>query len=308
MKNLRRAVMATLLAIAYLFPSPVVTATEGCSGSNRASLEAGVLDVWSWHQCTKPSQARRRAHAARAQAARSRAHAARSRAVAKPYTERRVREATLNDVCRSQGKVLAEVDYTEVDPLAGSRRDTLNLIQCVAAPPVSRGGRPAPVLPPERIAVRDAVAERLPQPEVGIDPHIRGLTGLKTYLWYQNAGTRLDAIDHDRDPATAAVNGIQVSAAAGPYAITARAWIVEYRWDMGDGHRYTSAEPGSNERPAATHLYETKDDYVVTVETVWEAAYDWSAGGASGAGQLGKVARRASRDYRVHEVRSVLVG
>jgi hypothetical protein len=171
-----------------------------------------------------------------------------------------------------------------------------------AATSTEVGASPSPtIVPPSRIAVEDAVSKALPTPVLGIDPRAEGLTGLESRLWYRDDGrSPLEPVGGRR--------GLSVTATAGPHTITARAWIVEYRWDMGDGSRYVTRAPGSPSNPAARHVYERKGNYTITVETVWAGEYTWQLEGASGAGELGPVSRASTQSYGVVEVRSVLVG
>jgi hypothetical protein len=175
------------------------------------------------------------------------------------------------------------------------------LSRTAAIPSVSTGGPQPSIAPPSRYVVEDSVSKALPAPLLGIDPAAEGLTGLEAYLWYRDDGrSPLEPVRGRR--------GLSVTATAGPHTITARAWIVEYRWDMGDGSRYVTRAPGSPSNPAARHVYERKGNYTITVETVWAGEYTWQLEGASGAGELGPVSRASTQSYGVVEVRSVLVG
>ena len=222
-----------------------------------------------------------------------------------PYTQRVVADFHLNETCGDEGQVVGLVRYVEVDPGAGTRIVLFETFECVDLP--SPDDPTTGDLPPPRLVdIHERVSERLPLPRVNIDPLVDGLTGLETFFWHDDNAT---TVDHDGDATTPAVPGVEVTATAGPYSITARAWVVEYRWETGDGATYRSATPGTHEHPAAIHVYDVKGGYVVVAETVWSGSYTWTAtDGTTGTGDLGTVTRRDTRDYRVIEVRAVLVG
>ena len=223
-----------------------------------------------------------------------------------PYTQKVLVDFHLNETCGDQGQVVGFVRYVEVDPAAGTRTTLYHAFECVDVPQLGDPGA-APLPAPHLVDIHERVSEQLPLPGVHIDPHIDGLTGLDTFLWHDDRAT--SRVDHDDDPSTEAVPGVEVTATAGPYTVTARAWIVEYRWETGDGATYSSPTAGSHDDPAATHVYDVKGDYEVVAETVWRGSYVWTAtDGTSGRGDLGTGTRRSTRDYRVIEVRSVLVG
>ncbi|MGH3441090.1 MAG: hypothetical protein ACRDUY_03420, partial [Nitriliruptorales bacterium] len=206
-------------------------------------------------------------------------------------------------------RVLGTVRYTEVDPTTGERRYLFEALECVDIPSFldDNGGDPLP--PPDPTDIQESVSKLLPLPGLAVDPSPDGLTGMDTYLWYDDdrAGS-LEPNDHDNDPSTPARPGLSVTATAGPFTITAQAWIEEFVWDMGDGAVYRSTSAGTHDAPAATHMYETKGLYDVVTETVWRGSYTWSVGGLSGTGDLGTVTRSATHAYRVLESRAVLTG
>ncbi|MDQ3932823.1 MAG: hypothetical protein M3252_08315, partial [Actinomycetota bacterium] len=126
----------------------------------------------------------------------------------------------------------------------------------------------------------------------------------------------LEPVDHDGNPATPRVPGLEVTADAGPYAITGRVTVTRFQWRITpargpgagrDRATLTSTTPGSPDRPAARYLFETKGRYTITVETVWVGSYTWIGPGQQGTGDLDAVPLSSSRDYDIIEVRSVLV-
>ncbi len=228
-----------------------------------------------------------------------------------PFVTSEVVDFYLNtgDSC-PEGEVLGLKRYWRVNPEDGWSREWLyDAYECVPWSEVNDSGLAAP--PPDDAlvteAVQDAVAKRLPAPGIEVDPDPEGLTGLATHLWY-DAPPQVRPLDHDGDPTTPPILGLEVTAAAGPYTITARAGVVEYRWHMGDGTVLRSTTPGTSEDPAASHIYETKGDYTIVLEMVWTGSYTWQAGETTGTGTLGTVTLTGERAYLVHEVRAVLTG
>ncbi len=214
------------------------------------------------------------------------------------------------------GRAWAEVEYAELDRWTGERRPTWRGVSCIPFSALSPDA-PTPDLAALEQAIRDEMLKRLPRPDVGVNPGPRGLTGLETYFWYADSSRRgLDPVDHDSNPATPTVPGLVVTASAGPFAITGRVAISRYQWRITpakgagagrDRATLTSTTPGSPERPAARHVFDTKGRYTLTVETVWAGSYTWTGPGQQGDGNLGEVPLSQSRDYEVIEIRSMLV-
>ena len=145
----------------------------------------------------------------------------------------------------------------------------------------------APPAPPTVEEIFDHAP--LPPCQIGISPEREGLTGMETWLWCENVEGPVQV--------TVSIRGFRVQATATP---------VEYRWIMGDGTTHVSKSPGTEEEPSATHVYETKDDYVVRVEVVWTGTYTYEGHGLTETGSLGEVTSTSDLAYRVVEVRGVL--
>ena len=108
------------------------------------------------------------------------------------------------------------------------------------------------------------------------------MTGLETYLW---------AAPQSAQTASTAIRGYPVSCTVTP---------ARWTWETGDGGSYTRDHPGGpHPDHAAEHVYETKDDYTLTLTVDWEARTTYGSG---------TVSRRSSMPYRVFEVRSVRTG
>lgn len=166
-----------------------------------------------------------------------------------------------------------------------------------AAP--TTGDEPAP-LPPRPEEIWSVVP--VPTPGFGINPGIRGLTGLDSYLW--------DSQGNAPVVATATIRGYTTTATAVP---THWEWRM---WEEGDTPNVnpypvvSASFPGTREAPAATYMYETVGDYTLTMSVTWSGTYSFTApgGGPPQTVDLGTTTRSSSRDYHVIEIRSARVG
>lgn len=152
-------------------------------------------------------------------------------------------------------------------------------------------------LPPTRGEIESAL-ESAPWPEsrTGVDPTVEGLTGLETWLWSQTV---------DAQPISVTVGNATVIGTAAPS---------QYRWAMGDGATATSSTPGSQQSPATRYVYETKGVYTIVLEIAWQADVEIITMLPDGTElrfrqdpPLAPVTVAGSLDYRVVEVRSILV-
>lgn len=119
-------------------------------------------------------------------------------------------------------------------------------------PAVSPGEPPFPPLPPGPEEVFDRAP--IPIPEVNISPDGRGLVGLDSWLWYDQA-----------TEATAAVD-----LAGWHPEVSAR--IVEWEYDMGEGET-VSGDRQPTEADPYTYLYRRHCSCRVTVRTWWSGTY-----------------------------------
>lgn len=129
----------------------------------------------------------------------------------------------------------------------------------------------------------------LPPCEIGISPVGEGLTGMETWLWCENVDRPVEV--------TVTIRGFRVQVSASP---------TEYHWIMGDGINHVSKSAGTEQDPSATHVYETKDEYVVRVDVVWTGTYTYTGHGVTETGSLGEVSSTSDVAYPVVEVRGVL--
>jgi hypothetical protein len=159
-------------------------------------------------------------------------------------------------------------------------------------------GSAAPPQPPPLPTAGEIWGEALTfEPEVNIDPYVRGLTGLETYLWYE--GPTSDAV-------SLTLNG---------YGVAAQIEAVEFRWDVGGesregGQVYASPVPGSAEDPAAVHTYAIPADVTLVHEILWVGSAVLSGPGLPAGGvtiDLGQAFLTTARAYDVIEVRTPLV-
>lgn len=152
---------------------------------------------------------------------------------------------------------------------------------------------PPPPPPPPTLREMSALAQELiivPDVRVSPDPEVGGVTGLETWFWYEG---------QDEVTATAAIRG---------YSVTATMRPSRYYWDPDDprGVILESDRPGSEEEPAARWVYETKGDYRVRVQVVWDGTWSFTGFGAAANGDLPTIRATGATDYRVDEVRSDL--
>ena len=147
---------------------------------------------------------------------------------------------------------------------------------------------PAPPPPPPTPA---EVWARVPlnKATLGVSPRGEGVTGFPTWFWYEG-GTE----------------GVSLNLGLRGYSLTVQAKPYRFTWTTGDGASGGSSHPGSPDKPAFTHTYQTRGDYRLTMTVSWAGTYSFSGYGISQTGSLGSVTVEASRAYHVYEVRGVL--
>ena len=177
-----------------------------------------------------------------------------------------------------------------VDPATGPTNS--GYLSCVGA------GEAVPALPPPPPTADEIWGAALTfEPQVNLDPYVRGLTGLETHMWYE--GPLSDSV-------SLSLNG---------YGVTATIAAVEFRWDMGGASRegvqsYATAEPGSAASPAALHTYSQPGAVVVIHEIVWAGSAVLTGPGLPAGGvvvDLGTATLATARAYDVIEVRTPVV-
>ncbi|MEL7207615.1 MAG: hypothetical protein AAGK32_05195 [Actinomycetota bacterium] len=178
-----------------------------------------------------------------------------------------------------------------IDPASGGTNS--GYLSCVGA-----GGGPPPLPPPLPTAGEIWGAALTFEPEVNLDPYVRGLTGLDTFMWYE--GPTADTV-------TITLNG---------YTVTATIAAVEYRWEMGAPDRsgttdHVATAPGSPDAPAAAHTYAEPAETTIVHEIVWTGTSVVTGPGIPAGGvtiDLGSAVLATARDYDVIEVRTPLIG
>jgi len=150
------------------------------------------------------------------------------------------------------------------------------------------GAIPAPPPPPPTPAEVWAQVP-LNKAAVGVNPKGEGVTGLPTWFWYEG-GT----------------GGVSLHLSLRGYSLTVQAQPYRFAWTTGDGASGGASQPGSPDKPAFTHTYQTRGDYQLAMTVSWAGSYSFSGYGISQTGSLGSVTVQASRPYHVYEVRSVL--
>ncbi|MGH9246957.1 MAG: hypothetical protein ACRD29_22100, partial [Acidimicrobiales bacterium] len=119
-------------------------------------------------------------------------------------------------------------------------------------PVAEPGGPPEPPLPPSPEDVFDRAD--IPLPEVNISPHVRGLVGLGTWLWYTQDTEKTAAVD-----------------LAGWHAeVTAE--IVWYAYDLGNGDTAEDDRQPTEANPY-DYIYGRSCACVVAATTWWDGTY-----------------------------------
>jgi hypothetical protein len=136
--------------------------------------------------------------------------------------------------------------------------------------------------------VWNAVA--LAAPPIGVSPADEGVVGLGTWLW------------------TGGPAQVQVAVSLNGYTVSGTAHVVEYRFDGGDGDVASAPSAGTRDVPAATHIYDRKGTYALSVSSLWDADVTMAGPGLAAPVPvaIGRAVLTATRDYPVVEVRSVL--
>ena len=126
---------------------------------------------------------------------------------------------------------------------------------------------------------------------VGVNPRVRGLTGMQTWLWYAGStAPRQVALT---------LNGFAVSASVRPVA---------YRFVVTGPERatYRSATPGTEADPAARHVFRHRGPYRLAVEIDWRGSYTFVRPDGVRETVPLAVTTRSERPYRVVEAQPVV--
>ncbi len=137
------------------------------------------------------------------------------------------------------------------------------------------------------------------EPAVHLDPYVRGLVGLETFLWYEGATT----------------GSISPPLTLRGYDLTAEIQAFQFEWDLGapdrDGERIVvSNTPGTAGNPSGSHIYAEPADALVSHTVYWTGTYTITGPGFPPGGstyELGVAAIVVSRDYQVIEIRTPVV-
>lgn len=167
---------------------------------------------------------------------------------------------------------------------------TETVMETSCFPPVNAPPTPPPPPAPPTMAEITALAQaEVRAPTVGVSPPGDGLTGLETWYWYEGQSQ------------------VSVETSIRGYAVTATMTPTHYFWQTGE-ELLGSPVPGSSSVPAAYWTYQTKNDYRVFVQVVWDGTWAFEGFGATASGDLATIRATGARDYTVNEVRSVLQG
>lgn len=156
---------------------------------------------------------------------------------------------------------------------------------------------PAPPRPPSPDEVWGAALTF--EPAVHLDPYVRGLVGLETFLWYEGETT----------------GSISPPLTLRGYDLTAEIQAFQFEWDLGapdrDGERIVVSDtPGTAGRPSGSHIYAEPADALVSHTVYWTGTYTITGPGFPPGGltyDLGVAAIVVSRDYQVIEIRTPVV-
>ena len=194
----------------------------------------------------------------------------------------------------SSGSPTAEVyERIRVDRTTDPPTETLTYAECFETAVAPDDPPPPP--PPPTLEEMTAVAREVivaPDVQVSPDAAVGGVTGLETWFWYEGQADAAVSVE---------IRG---------YGVTASMTPSRYYWDPDDprGGLLESDAPGFEHEPAATWTYETKDDYEIRVQVVWDGTWSFTGHGASASGDLPTIRATGSTDYQVDEVRSELTG
>jgi len=147
------------------------------------------------------------------------------------------------------------------------------------------------------------VWELVPGGRLAVDPTVRGLVGLDTWLWWDGDTTVGPLVMDWTDPNLGVGLQLQVRARAD------RFW-----WQIGS-HEQVTAGPGSGDdlpaSAAVTHVFETTGEIGITVDVRWVGEHRVRLAGDAWGDWLpipGEARRSDSLPYPVIEVRSGLIG
>lgn len=163
---------------------------------------------------------------------------------------------------------------------------------CVPFPDPAEPRLPPPPplpTPPSVAEIWDAVG--IPPPGVGVSPRAEGVTGLDTWLWSEGPTER------------------SVSVTLEGWTVTGTARATAWSFDPGDGAPPTaSSGPGIPGTAGIRHRYEVKGTYPLRVSATWTAEVTLAGPGvAARPTPIGTAVVTSTREYRVVEVRSVLL-
>ena len=161
-------------------------------------------------------------------------------------------------------------------------------VVCVPIGPSGRPELPPTIAPPTLLELWRAVG--VPAPTLETDPATESVVGIDTDITVSSPATVSVAIN---------VRGFSVRGVA---------HLVEHRIDPGSG--VADAVGHDEGTSTATHVYDTKGTQMIRASGVWRAEVTMTGPGLRGratAVDLGRALLRTTSEYRVVEVRSVLL-
>jgi hypothetical protein len=113
-------------------------------------------------------------------------------------------------------------------------------------------------VPPTAPAPSDAEAASALPARLGVNPHERGLTGLETWFWVNDASDHLSWTQTGSPGVDANCN--QLPAATATCTAAVESWTFHLTGDH-ESATYASERPGTEDNPAANHTFEYVDFY-----------------------------------------------
>ena len=257
------AMAALLVLVVGLTTSSAALAADGCGGGGGGSISGGLINVGADDAPCEPSELP---------------------AGAGFVYVRTVKSEPL--LCPGTPDGLQET-IEWFDPATNERVGSIT--RCLG-PNVPDPALPAPA-PSGESLFRQAP---LPLPEVRVNPRVRGLVGLETYLWWG---------------ADLAVPPLSVTAGEWTAAIEVQASRIT--WDLGNGDVLTADSAGTSDAdPSLTYVYTEQCDCTITLTVEWSGVVTLTHPLAPGpiVEQVGPVAFTDSFDYVVDEREAVIVG
>ena len=159
--------------------------------------------------------------------------------------------------------------------------------ECLSAAPGEVGAEPLP--PPSAEEIWSRV--ELPTPTVRLNPRGDGLVGSKTWFWYDEA-------------TEVSLPGLDIRG----WSVDASAVVVDMRWYFDDTTLVAEWIPGTEDDPAATHIFQDRGEREVVMELTWEGTATIAGPGVPAETvDIGTGSTSNTRSYVVREIQPRIV-